>query len=1085
MAHLSDTSVDLLNLFVRSPGEELYFFTVVAISIASLLMALGQRLRRPDDQTVRRYSFALVGVVGAWLVLLGGALLVLYLDIDAARILPPLEHYAWLMALLFLTWGFVRQHPGSSRLSDFMLLLCVVFGTAGYIWTAVRWDELAGSIDFNTHNYGAVWTFLASMVSTGGIILMVVNYRSVVDAPLKFVFFGILLVGFGGTLVQISEGNIIGDYAGPIRLAFVAALVLVPAIVYRAIVAGFDDELFLLKAAQPPAQAATIAVRQPTEAAPLSPVERESVQLLRALGIMLDDATVESVPDRIVRSAIDVLKADVAVILNLKDANYADVTAAFNQVIGSSISGIAVNLDHQPTLVNCVDRLIQRPLFPDRNQEELMDLYTRLDVEQVGPAYFQPLMREDELVAVLMVALPYSNRELLTTEEELLKGLGVIAGRLLALAYAADEARLVAEERAIESMVGQARMVSDSSEREALQAELRQAREQITQLSRQVIDLRSALDQERNRMAEDLDDLSISQQMRALSDDQLNLSKEREDLSNRIQEAEAALNGALGVDDETAMRELISVLQQERHNLQVERDRLQTQLVGMRERTPDDMQSVLDRMTQEKAQLERDKGHLQEKLAAIRDQLNAAGIEEGPVGLLQLVNQLIEQRARLQMEIQERDRLLVERERYAGAIQQEDERDARIVRLEADIQNLAGDREAALKVRDRMRAENDTLVHKLDMVKEHRTRLLAQATTYQEQLQEAHEIQAKLRDEIWRFANERSDLLNERDRMLAEKEALENEREQLLARIEGDRGRLEELGTNGVGSLTGMIEALTTQRNQLERELNEVKAYLAQVENEFDALRLLSQGEVQYEPENPEMLLAMVQELRTPMTSISGYIDLLLGESAGILGEMQRKFLQRVATNIQRLNDLLENLVQITQLDTGRYVFEPVPVDVVGLIEDAITSASIQFREKSLTVNLNLQDDLPHIHIDQDAMQQVINQLLANAYLVSPPHAQLRVSAERRDMPDDSLYVTVTDRGGGISEEDRSRVFARKYRADNPLIEGLGDTGVGLSIARALVVALGGKMWLESEDNVGTTFAFTVPIAREYERDES
>src|SRR5690606_33827759 len=76
----------------------------------------------------------------------------------------------------------------------------------------------------------------------------------------------------------------------------------------------------------------------------------------------------------------------------------------------------------------------------------------------------------------------------------------------------------------------------------------------------------------------------------------------------------------------------------------------------------------------------------------------------------------------------------------------------------------------------------------------------------------------------------------------------------------------------------------------------------------------------------------------------------------------------------------------------------------------------------------------------------------------------------------DSLYVAIEDRGGGIADEDHARVFARKYKADNPLIAGLGDTGVGLSIAKALVEAHGGKLWLETRPGVGSVFSFALPL---------
>jgi signal transduction histidine kinase len=231
----------------------------------------------------------------------------------------------------------------------------------------------------------------------------------------------------------------------------------------------------------------------------------------------------------------------------------------------------------------------------------------------------------------------------------------------------------------------------------------------------------------------------------------------------------------------------------------------------------------------------------------------------------------------------------------------------------------------------------------------------------------------------------------------------------------------------------------------------------------------------------------MVQELRTPMTSVIGYVDLLLGESAGILGEMQRKFLLRVNANVSRLASMLEDLIRVTMLDSGQFQLMHEPVDVIGVIEDAITNASEQLREKGLTVHLNLDDDVPDLPADPDAIHQIVGQLLTNAYLASPPGSEFFITARRQPVKYDagrivdSLYIAVEDRGGGIASEDQGRVFSRKYKAENPLIQGLGDTGVGLSIAKALVEAHGGRIWLETREGVGVTFSLAMPLEADME----
>jgi signal transduction histidine kinase/GAF domain-containing protein len=231
-----------------------------------------------------------------------------------------------------------------------------------------------------------------------------------------------------------------------------------------------------------------------------------------------------------------------------------------------------------------------------------------------------------------------------------------------------------------------------------------------------------------------------------------------------------------------------------------------------------------------------------------------------------------------------------------------------------------------------------------------------------------------------------------------------------------------------------------------------------------------------------ELLASLVQELRTPMTSIIGYTDLLLGESVGILGAMQRKFLQRVKANTERMSAKLDDLIEITAIDLGRLEIEPETVNIVSIIEEAIMNTAGQFRERGITVDIALDDNLPEIKADPDALNQVMLNLLSNACQASEINTSVTVSASLHDTNDtvlgDATYfmVSVRDTGGGIAEEDRRRVFTRLYRADNPLIKGLGETGVGLSVAKTLIEAHGGRIWAESEDGVGSTFSFLLPV---------
>ncbi|MEL6307300.1 MAG: ATP-binding protein, partial [Chloroflexota bacterium] len=914
----------------------------------------------------------------------------------------------------------------------------------------------------------------------------------------------------GLTVFQMVTNGIIGNDMGIYRLTFTLSQIFLPLLVYRVVVTQYEMALEDASitgrtppAPQPVAQTRTVEVPQVSRAAEADAL---NAQLLRATGRILETGEHDDIPARIVSTVLEMLRADIGALLRLQDANYADITVAQDRLMERSVVGTSLNLDNQPTLVNAIERRAQRGLYPDRNVEELEDLYARLEIDSMGAVYFQPLTHNREIFAVIMIALPYTQRELRSEEIELLKGVGAVSGSLLAVSYHAQEAASYAEDRIIQAMiegVSPSEMQADDvlQARKNMQERLSAAREQIQQLTKQVSELNLQLDTERTRLASLLgdspEDLSISQRIVAITEEQEKLRDEREQLSKRVQEAEVALEGATaGTDNEAVMNRLTSALQREKEILEAEKIRLQTQLDELRTQdkqvAPSDMQRLISRMMSEKNDLQSERDQLAEQLDTIGQQLQALGIEDDVTGLSQWIAQLSEERAALEKQNntlkRERDMLLNERKTVFSKIENEKSRDSQIDTMREKINSLMADRQSAAKIVHKLRAEREALVDKLNAVKAHRARLMAESAGFELKLEEAREEQYQLRAQIQELADTRSRLVDERDSALAETHALNTQLEQALSNIDGDPARMKRVNEEGVDSLKQMVKALSAERDALEQQLNQSRLALEQVELELTRAQVTtakSNGAYpHYEPNDPDLLIGLVQELRQPMTSIYGYVDILMNEEVGILGESQRKNLELVAANILRLDSMISSLIKITQLDTGKFSLKPQPIDFVHLVERALTNDNIQFKERGLAVTLEIDDTIPMIPADDDAMSQVLNQLLSNAYLASPPESEINVTVAQRpvryadeDTGRDSIYIAIRDSGGGIDPADIPRVFARKYKANNPLIEGLGDTGVGLSIARAIVNAHGGQLWVETEANVGSTFVFALPIA--------
>jgi PAS domain S-box-containing protein len=245
------------------------------------------------------------------------------------------------------------------------------------------------------------------------------------------------------------------------------------------------------------------------------------------------------------------------------------------------------------------------------------------------------------------------------------------------------------------------------------------------------------------------------------------------------------------------------------------------------------------------------------------------------------------------------------------------------------------------------------------------------------------------------------------------------------------------------------------------------------------AFREVSESEARSRARD-EFLSSLSQELRTPMTSIVGYTELLMNEAVGKLDDTQRRFLQRVQANIERMGALLNDLLGVTAIESGKLDIELEPVNVERAFERALQNARFRLAERELNAHLEIGEVEP-IYLDPDCFQQIVDNLLNNASKSSETGTTIHIAAheERDESGSAHLHFSVSDTGGGIAPQDRSRVFERFYRADSALISGLGETGVGLAIVKALVEAHSGHVWIDTEMGRGTTFHVTLPYGLE------
>jgi signal transduction histidine kinase len=333
------------------------------------------------------------------------------------------------------------------------------------------------------------------------------------------------------------------------------------------------------------------------------------------------------------------------------------------------------------------------------------------------------------------------------------------------------------------------------------------------------------------------------------------------------------------------------------------------------------------------------------------------------------------------------------------------------------------------------------------------------------------DLEGRLRDLNAQLITARAEAEKNRAGDVSSLQAAQEESQKIITQLHGENAELRS-GRN-LPSAQAEVELKATLQEvaMLQRQLAEANIKLHEREKAQTTVKNTEQAEV---------VASIAQELRQPLSSIVGYTDLLLGESVGILGALQRKFMDRIKVSTERIRSLTDDMIQITTLATDLTELKPESVDLNAVIDNAMSYTSSQIREKNISILLELPKSLSPIHADREALQQILIHLLQNAGAATPHEGTIRLKVQTRTEEGlDYILIQVTDMGGGIVSQDLPRVFTRLYRADNVLIQGVGDTGVGLSIAKTLTEAQHGRIWVESEMGRGATLSVLLPISGE------
>jgi len=221
-----------------------------------------------------------------------------------------------------------------------------------------------------------------------------------------------------------------------------------------------------------------------------------------------------------------------------------------------------------------------------------------------------------------------------------------------------------------------------------------------------------------------------------------------------------------------------------------------------------------------------------------------------------------------------------------------------------------------------------------------------------------------------------------------------------------------------------------------------------------------------------ELISIATHELRTPITGIKGYLDMILAGDTGGVNEETKEIMQEMAGINQRLADLVDDLLNVGRIEQGRIEVKPVSMDISKSISEVIKEMSIQAKKKKLALVFD-SDDTIFVKADPDRTRQILVNLIGNAIKYTPAGKVEVVLEEKGHF----VFIHVKDTGLGMSKDGQKQLFTKFYRVKTEKTRTITGTGLGLWICKQIVEMMGGRIWVESQENKGSKFSFSLPMA--------
>jgi len=225
-----------------------------------------------------------------------------------------------------------------------------------------------------------------------------------------------------------------------------------------------------------------------------------------------------------------------------------------------------------------------------------------------------------------------------------------------------------------------------------------------------------------------------------------------------------------------------------------------------------------------------------------------------------------------------------------------------------------------------------------------------------------------------------------------------------------------------------------------------------------------------------EFVSLSAHQLRTPLSAIKWTLKMLLDGDLGEITKEQKEYISKTYQSNERMIDLINDLLNVTRIEEGKYLSNPVLADFQEVVQLAISSSEDILKKKKIKFKFEKSEkDLPKVKIDIEKIGLVIQNLLTNAVLYTNTGGEIIISLKYSD---NEIEFKISDSGIGIPKIQQKRVFTKFFRGSNAMKVDTGGTGLGLYISKNIIEAHNGKIWFESKEGNGTTFYFTLPCGK-------